>query len=161
MVLEFENKIDGKDEWLTPPYIFQDLGPFDLDPCAPVNRPWDIAKNHYTQEGLSLPWSGYVFCNPPYNQLKQWLEKSKSHKNTIVLAFARTETQFFFNHVWSDASALLFIKGRLRFYNVDGTLAKNPAGAPSVLIAYGEYAKNRLKKSTIEGKYIELSNIIS
>lgn len=29
-----------KDEWLTPPHILRALGPFDLDTCAPVNRPW-------------------------------------------------------------------------------------------------------------------------
>jgi hypothetical protein len=31
------------DEWLTPPGILKALGQFDLDPCAPVNRPWDTA----------------------------------------------------------------------------------------------------------------------
>lgn len=45
------------DEWLTPPEIIRKLGPFDLDPCSPVKRPWETAKNHYTEEnnGLSLP----------------------------------------------------------------------------------------------------------
>ena len=31
------------DEWLTPPEILKPLGSFDLDPCAPINRPWDMA----------------------------------------------------------------------------------------------------------------------
>lgn len=32
----------GKDEWLTPPQIIKALGGFDLDPCSPINRPWDM-----------------------------------------------------------------------------------------------------------------------
>ena len=34
----------AKDEWITPPFITQALGPFDLDPCAPVDAPWPIAQ---------------------------------------------------------------------------------------------------------------------
>lgn len=58
----------GKDEWLTPPEIIKALGQFDLDPCAPVVRPWDTAERHYSikDNGLMLPWSGRVWCNPPY-----------------------------------------------------------------------------------------------
>ena len=37
-----------KDEWLTPPEILRALGPFDLDPCAPADRPWPTAALHYT-----------------------------------------------------------------------------------------------------------------
>ena len=36
-----------KDEWLTPPGILNRLGEFDLDPCTPIDRPWDTAKLHY------------------------------------------------------------------------------------------------------------------
>lgn len=31
------------DEWLTPPQLLKCLGPFDLDPCSPVDRPWPTA----------------------------------------------------------------------------------------------------------------------
>lgn len=36
------------DEWLTPPEIVSALGPFDLDPCSPVERPWPTAAQHFT-----------------------------------------------------------------------------------------------------------------
>ena len=57
-----------KDEWLTPPAILSHLGEFDLDPCSPITRPWDIAKEHYNinDNGLRKEWFGRVFCNPPY-----------------------------------------------------------------------------------------------
>lgn len=68
----------GTDEWLTPPYIIESLGEFDLDPCSPVNRPWDTAKHHYNinDDGLSKDWFGRVWLNPPYgNQNCQMVRK--------------------------------------------------------------------------------------
>lgn len=62
MGLSAHQKNGGHDEWLTPPKILQALGPFDLDPCAPVNRPWATAARHYTvaDNGLAMPWHGRV-----------------------------------------------------------------------------------------------------
>ena len=31
------------DEWYTPRWIINELGPFDLDPCSPVMKPYEIA----------------------------------------------------------------------------------------------------------------------
>jgi hypothetical protein len=148
------------DEWLTPPEIIKSLGSFYLDPCSPVNRPWDTALHHYTvkDNGLIKPWVGRVWCNPPYgNQTKLWLEKCCSHNNCIVLIFARTETKMFFDYIWDQADALLFIKGRLRFCNVLGEQCETNAGAPSVLVAYGDNNAAVLKNSKIQGKFIQLN----
>jgi len=149
----------SKDEWLTPPEIIKSLGEFDLDPCAPVNRPWPTAKEHYavTDNGLLLPWDGRVWCNPPYGQEAiKWMRKLAEHGNGTALIFARTETKMFFETVWSEAESILFLKGRLHFHHVDGTKAKANAGAPSVLIAYDEMNAEMLEESGIEGKHIYL-----
>lgn len=61
----------------------------------------------------------------------------------------------FFEHVWNDADAILFVKGRIRFYHVTGIQAGTP-GAPSVFIAYGKENAEKLKKAGIEGKFIGL-----
>jgi hypothetical protein len=146
-----------KDEWLTPPDIIRQLGIFDLDPCSPINRPWDTANKHYTinDNGLALPWDGVVWLNPPYGtQTSKWLKKMVEHGNGIVLMFARTETDMFFRYVWEKSDSLLFIKGRLYFHHVNGEKAKANSGAPSVLIAYGEECTERLKNSNIIGKFI-------
>jgi phage N-6-adenine-methyltransferase len=148
-----------KNEWLTPPEIIEELGPFDLDPCAPVIRPWDMAKKHYTQkdDGLSQEWNGKVWLNPPYGKLtKLWLNKLSKHKDGIALIFARTETEVFFNYVWDKADAVLFIKGRLHFYHHTGERAKGNAGAPSVLVAYGKDNVKILRECNIPGKFFEL-----
>lgn len=155
-----QSAVMGKDEWLTPPEIIKSLGDFDLDPCSPINRPWDTAKNHYTvvDDGLSLPWHGRVWCNPPYGQQTgKWLSKLAEHGNGIALIFARTETKMFFDHVWHKACALLFIKGRLYFHHVTGERAVANAGAPSVLVAYGLQNANSLHGSGIRGKFIMLN----
>lgn len=152
---------DGKnnDEWLTPPNILADLGPFDLDPCAPITRPWATAANHFTiqDNGLALPWSGRVWCNPPYGrETGKWLKKCAKHKNATALIFARTETKMFHQHVWSCATALLFLYGRLTFLDVTGIPAKYNSGGPSVLIAYDNYNASRLLASGLKGKFVWL-----
>tara|TARA_R100000231_G_scaffold59169_1_gene48651 strand:+ start:515 stop:1003 length:489 start_codon:yes stop_codon:yes gene_type:complete len=159
MNVTFEgNTATGKDEWLTPPYVIQSLGEFDLDPSSPINRPFETAKNYYTilDNGLIKEWQGRVWCNPPYGKhTKAWLKKCKEYGNAIVLIFARTETRMFFDHIWNDADAIFFIKGRLKFYHIDGTQG-DAAGAPSVLVAYGDYNAEALKNCSLEGKYIDL-----
>jgi len=149
----------GKDEWLTPPSVIKALGEFDLDPCSPIVRPWNTAKNHFNvnDNGLMQDWVGRVWCNPPYGtQTEKWVEKAAMHGNSICLTFARTETQMFFRCIWDKADAILFIKGRLKFFHVNG-VEGDSAGAPSVLIAYGKNNVESLKNCGIKGKFIDLS----
>lgn len=138
---------------LTPPDILKPLGVFDLDPCASLNRPWDTAKKHYTIEddGLLMPWDGRVWCNPPYKFLKPWMNKMALHGDGIALTFARTETQAFQNFVFPYAESILFVKGRIVFHDAEGKPQKSNAGAPSVLISYGEYNADVLEESGILG----------
>jgi hypothetical protein len=148
----------GKDVWLTPPAILRDLAPFDLDPCAPVARPWPMAARHFTVEddGLAQPWVGFVWCNPPYGaEAAKWLAKLADHGHGIALIFARTETAMFVEQVWRRADALLFIHGRLHFHHVDGRRAKANSGAPSVLVAYGREGGARLSQSQIDGTLVK------
>ncbi len=147
------------DEWLTPPSILERLGYFDLDPCAPVNRPWDTAKRHYDirDNGLRQHWAGRVWLNPPYGlEAAAWLERLASHGNGIALIFARTETKMFFDSVWKRATAVLFFEGRLFFHYVDGSRAKANAGAPSCLVAYGVENAECLCASRLPGKLVWL-----
>lgn len=147
-----------KDEWLTPPEIIVALGPFDLDPCSPICRPWDTAFKHYSvmDDGLLQPWAGRVWCNPPYNRESAlWLDRMADHGNGIALIFARTETRMFFDSVWRRADAVLFIEGRLHFHHVCGTRARANGGAPSCLVAYGEENALRLKDCGL-GAFVRL-----
>lgn len=145
------------DEWLTPPHILTALGHFDLDPCAPINRPWATADKHFTRldDGLTRDWEGRVWLNPPYGkETAVWLDRLADHGNGVALIFARTETKMFFERVWCRASALLFIKDRLYFHFVDGRRAEANSGAPSVLIAYGEANSHALATAGIRGAFV-------
>lgn len=145
----------GKDEWLTPPDILRALGgPFDLDPCAPICRPWDTAARHFTiqDDGLSQAWSGRVWLNPPYGaHTGDWMHKLAEHGQGTALIFARTETDHWHTHIWPRASAILFLRGRLYFHHVSGSKARHNAGAPSALIAYGAEDARLLINSGIAG----------
>jgi hypothetical protein len=128
------------DEWLTPPEIVGALGPFDLDPCAPIVRPWDTAARHLTihDDGLASPWIGRVWCNPPFGrEAVKWLRRMVQHGNGIALIPARTETAMFYECVWGGADAVLFVQGRPHFHYVDGRRAPFNSGAPICLVAYG------------------------
>lgn len=149
----------GKDEWLTPPWLLERLGEFDLDPCSPIVRPWDTAKRHYSvrDNGLTQPWSGRVWLNPPYGlEAARWLQRLADHGDGIALIFARTETEMFFAQVWDRADALLFLRGRLYFHHVDGRRADANGGAPSVLIAYGQRNVDCLHAAAELGAYVPL-----
>jgi len=136
------------DEWLTPPEILHPLGPFDLDPCAPEERPWDTATKHYFESGLEGPWDGRVWLNPPFGrEAIKWLRKLVQHGNGIALLPARTETRMFYETVWNVADAVCFLKGRPHFHYVDGTRAKANSGAPICLIAYGQRNVDALRQS--------------
>jgi hypothetical protein len=154
----FERCEDTKVEWLTPPDLVKKLGFFDLDPCSPIDAPFLHAKNNFTinEDGLKRKWTGRVYLNPPYGRgMEKWIEKLKKHGNGIALIFARTETKCFFDHIWNDADALLFVKGRIKFYHITGIQGGTP-GAPSVFIAYGKENALALKNSGINGRFINL-----
>lgn len=131
--------------WETPPELLASLYTvfkrFDLDPCSPRRtRPPVKARMHYTAEddGLSLPWHGTVFVNPPYGrQLPAWIAKAHAeveHGNArlvVALIPARTDTNYWHRHVAGHAD-VFFLKGRLRF-------GKNGQSAPfpSALAVWG------------------------
>ena len=156
--------------WLTPPHIIEALGPFDLDPCAaPEPRPWPTAATHWTRDDNSLnrPWHGRVWLNPPYGQKAQigpWMRRLAEHQHGTALIFARTETAIFFETVWDKATAVLFFRGRLCFHRPDGTLPRadtggGNAGAPSVLVAYGQADAERLRGSGLAGQFLQIDKV--
>lgn len=149
-------------DWCTPPEIVDALGPFDLDPCASKPQPFRTAKRMWTEGGLLSGWRGRVWLNPPYgNETRLWLRKMADHGNGIALVFARTDTAMFHRWVWPFASAIFFLRGRLNFYTPGGVRAKKNAGAPSVLISYDCWTRDRpnawiLKEAGLGGYYVRL-----
>lgn len=158
-----ENHMKGggqrETRWLTPPEIFTPLGEFDLDPCGAPGH--EIAKSTFLlergEDGLLNDWWGRVWLNPPYGKAQRpFMERLVAHGTGTALIFARTETKDFHDLVWREATALLFLKGRVSFLDANGVRAKANAGAPSVLVAYGAGDAEALRRSGIAGQYVEL-----
>ena len=164
MTLGSHQQTIGKSQvHITPKWIIDALGPFDLDPCAALPRPWDCAATNISEErdGLITPWRGLVWLNPPFHryQVGRWINKLVAHNNGIALLHARTETEWF-KPVWRRASAILFLDRRITFCKPDGspcTTEKGEranSGAPPVLAAFGELAVGRLRRSGISGAFV-------
>lgn len=140
-------------EWYTPPEIFDALGlTFDLDPCSPgEGRTFVPAKRHLTvaDDGLTAPWEGLVFVNPPYGpHTPAWMRKAAEHGNGLALVFARTDTRWF-QEVAVTTDAMCFIAGRVRFYQGNTANRGGTPGAGSVLLAWGEVATDALVRSQL------------
>jgi hypothetical protein len=164
-----EHHGNGRNEWLTPPEIIRALGGFDLDPAATCGiahdgKPWKTAATAYCRcsDGLSQPWVGRVWLNPPYDQAAEaWLDRLAKHGNGIALVFARTETVWFKRVAWDRADAMMFLHRRLHFCLPDGTAGgrkggTGSAGAASVLVAYGKQNVEALMGAALDGFVVRI-----
>lgn len=145
------------DQWLTPPALLGRLGKFDLDPCSPVDRPWDTAVRHLTilDDGLALPWSGRVWLNPPYSGTGKWMAKMAAHGNGLALVNARTDTGWFLDWVWERAASVFFFHNRIHFFRPSGEEGKRGWNA-SVIAAYSQVDSEVLYRAGFKGKFIPL-----
>ena len=130
----------GENEWYTPPeYIEaarQVMGAIDLDPASSevANRIVG-ASVYFTAEndGLKFSWDGHVWMNPPYaseliGKFTDKLVKHYANKDitqAIVLVNNATETVWF-QSMLVHASAVCFVKHRIKFIDMEG----NPSGTP-------------------------------
>ncbi len=149
------------DEWYTPPEILDRLPVFDLDPSAPITgpTPWARVRSWHSIEtdGLAHEWAGHVWLNPPYSDVEPWVARLAEHGDGIALVFARCETGWWFRHIWSKASRLLFIRGRVSFVpgDPDAQQAKgHNSGGPSVLVGFGAWAADVLDGCGIPGALV-------
>ena len=124
--------------WETPQEFFDKLNrefDFTLDACAtPENAK---CRNFYSpeQDGLSMPWNGRVWCNPPYGRhVGQWVRKAYTSAQTgaivVMLLPARTDTAWFHDYIYRRAE-IRFVRGRLKFGG-----GKNSAPFPSMVCVF-------------------------
>lgn len=125
------------DLWETPQSFFDALDKeshFDLDVCAlPENAK---CSRYYTpkEDGLSQPWKGVCWCNPPYGRrIGKWVKKglvsSFAGATVVMLLPARTDTTWFHEYILHRAE-IRFLRGRLRFGGA------NNAPFPSMLVIF-------------------------
>jgi ParB family chromosome partitioning protein len=127
----------GNNEWFTPaPYIeaaVRVMGGIDLDPAsnAVANEIVGAAQFFSIEDdGLSQPWNGRVWMNPPYSRslFRPFCDKlceEVAHGNVseaIVLVNNNTETKAF-QRMAKIASAICIPRGRVKFWHPE----KKPA----------------------------------
>lgn len=124
-----------KDEWYTPREIIESVGHFDLDPCAPMIPLFHTADRMYNREedGLSKPWTGRVWLNPPYSQplLDNFMARMAEHNNGIALLFNRCDSRMFREYVLERATAIRFLYQRIKFHYPSGRRGTHHAAAIS------------------------------
>lgn len=152
----------NSDDWETPIYLFNYLDKkfkFKLDPCA-VKRNTKC-KSYFTKkdDGLNKSWKKYksVFVNPPYSDIKNWVEKCylESLKKVIVVMLipARVDTSYWHDYIFPYANEIIFIRGRLKFNG-----HKNPSTFPSAIIVFKSYRK-KLRVNTLVNMDIKPKSI--
>ena len=78
------------DERYTPAWIFEGMGlRFDLDVAAPVDDtkrtvPADRFLTIH-DDGLTAPWDGLVWMNPPYSAASAWARRWSAHPDGVCL----------------------------------------------------------------------------
>lgn len=136
-----EHKQDPEDnDYATPKDLWRPLSRavdgFDLDPCSGAEST-PIAPERYTKadDGLTQPWFGDVFVNPPWSSNGDgsakdlWLTKCRNEAQkdrvdsvTVILP-ADTSAHWFHDHILS-AEAVCFVgPGRIPFEGED----RNPS----------------------------------
>jgi hypothetical protein len=122
---------NDKDEWLTPRSLLDTIEAklgrlITTDPCAsPVTTiGW---KHNWTaaDDGLSKPWPGVVFCNPPFSDKEAWLAKAVSEYETgeadlvFVVTPDSTDTiSWWHKHISGTADYVWFKESRLSYETV-------------------------------------------
>ena len=92
------------DEWWTPAEVIEPvraaLGGIDLDPCTTAEAQRVIRAAHYyarPDDGLTLPWRGKVWLNPPYSNPRPWvlqlLERDTGAAACILTATSATGSE--------------------------------------------------------------------
>lgn len=135
------------DEYYTPKFIFDGLGLlFDLDVAAPLIQTNVPALQKYTivEDGLSQPWNGLIWMNPPFSKANPWADRFMEHRNGIALLPA-TQGKWF-ERIWQDADAFLLLS-RLKFDRPDNL--RRDVFMPTFLIAYGDVSVEALSKSNL------------
>jgi hypothetical protein len=132
---------------ITPPYVLEPVrqalgGTISLDPCTTPDNPVGAERFYCPPaDGAALPWDApSCFINPPYSRARErWVHRcigaAATGSAVILLMPAATDTR-----IWQDAaasaSAVVFIRGRVKFGVLRPNRRQAAASHPSALIGW-------------------------
>lgn len=137
--------LDKVDDRRTPRELFDPLNEefgFTLDAAASEANALTDAYYDLEADGLSQAWHGVVWCNPPYSDLRPWVEKAwaeieRPEGPTVIVMLLpanRTEQAWWQDIIEPERRKIggqietRFLRGRLRFDTPDHDYAKQPKG---------------------------------
>ena len=127
-------------------------GIIDLDPCSDPKRRTP-ARRHFTvdDDGLSEPWHGTVWLNPPYSDTQAWLNQLYLYLTAeqVTAAIALLPVSVLGNKgvvpIINDVcSAYTVLSGRVQFLDGDYKPMKSTLAMSSVLLYFGADPKRFL-----------------
>jgi hypothetical protein len=122
----------NSEEWYTPAEIIERvrtaLGSITLDPASdPIPQAWVQAEHYFTlaDDGLSKPWFGRVFLNPPYNGSSgRWAAKlideyRAGRVEQAIMLINSAHGYRWYENLWTSFPVCC-LRDRLRFIKPNG-----------------------------------------
>jgi hypothetical protein len=106
---------DTSDDWYTPPWLFEAAGlVFDTDVAAPIDpsKRTCPARAYLTpvEDGLTSPWQGLIWMNPPFSRSRPWVERFAEHDRGLAFMPVLRTTALGMMTQCADAIVLLNIR---------------------------------------------------
>lgn len=151
----------GENEWYTPAEFVEAaravMGGIDLDPASSAKAQEVVRAGAFfarDDDGLSKPWHGRVWLNPPYAQphINDFAEKMAEEwkagrvSSAVMLTHNYTDAGWF-HTLAAEASAICFKRGRVKFYSPKGEVASPTQGqaffyfGPDTSDFYAEFSR--------------------
>jgi site-specific DNA-methyltransferase (adenine-specific) len=137
--------LSGNTDWETPPELFKRFDEkyhFNIDVCATALN--TKCRRYFTpeQDGLTQPWLGTCWMNPPYGRgIEPWIKKAyesaEAGATVVAILPARTDTAWFHQYIYGKAE-IEFLKGRVRFIMGGKT---GPAPFPSMIVVWKPFSE--------------------
>lgn len=141
--------VNSFDEWFTPPKYITSArkvqGIIDLDPasCAEANKIIQ-ATRFYTEvdDGLSKPWTGRVFLNPPFSKAGKFVSKlvecfkAGDVIEAILLCSSNASTANWFQPLFSYS--ICFHRRRIKFIDSRTMTVKGANSTGSLFVYLGQ-----------------------
>jgi hypothetical protein len=132
---------------LTPAYVLEPVraalgGVIGLDPCTTPDNP--VKAERFTcppADGAAEPWDAEtIFVNPPYSKARErWVrrcvEAGRAGSAVVLLMPAATDTRIF-QAALASATAVVFVRGRVKFGVLRDNRRQAAASHPSAVIGW-------------------------